>query len=55
MRRWERIALRPALGQFFRQPFRPLLGPVVITSVVKARVGPLLVGLDAVHYEARRH
>ena len=31
------------------------MGAVVITRVVKARVGPLLVGLDAAHYEACCH
>ena len=55
MKYWERTALRPALGQFFHQPFRPLPGPVVITSVVKAQGGPLLAGLDMAHYEACCH
>ena len=45
----------PLQDILLRQSFRPLLGPIVITSVVKARVGPLLVGLDSVHFEAHRH
>ena len=32
-----------------------LLGAIGVSLEVKACVGPLLVGLDAAHYEARHH
>ena len=55
MRHLERIALRPALAHIPHQPPRSLPGAIIVALEVKAWVGPLLLGLDAAHYEARRH
>ena len=56
MRRLERIALRPALAHHpSTASSSSPLGAIGVTLEVKARMGPLLVGLDAAHYEARRY
>ena len=38
-----------------RQPLCPLPGAIGVPLEVIDRVGPLLAGLDATHYEARRN
>ena len=37
---------------FLRQAVRVFTGTIVVTFIVKHRVGPLFVGLDVPHYEA---